>query len=190
MVKSKIILPLSVCSALVLSACASSPDPLPEKLSTPDEFMDESVQELYKNVQKVYKSQYFALGIPSGWHVVSFKDEPLNSSISVMRDDRSALVTVRVTKAASDNIEKSCQLAAEGFHVNGLEFTSEPEVQYGTCLINATENDKEVALWLREYDDDHSAYSVTYKGDLATVGELLTYLVGNEKLMQLMVRPL
>ena len=190
MVKSKILLPLSLCAALVLSACATAPDPLPEKLSTPDEFMDESVQELYKNVQKVYKTEYFALGIPAGWSVVSFKDQPLASSISVTRDDRSALVTIRVTKASTPPIEESCQPAADGFAANGLAFTAEPEVRYGTCTITATETERDVVLWLREDPDDRSAYSITYKGDLATVGELLTYLVGNEKIMQLMVQPL
>lgn len=187
----KSLLPLTLCSTLLLTACAtSSSGNVPDKVSTPDEFMDASVQELYKNVQKVYKTEYFALGIPAGWNVVSFKDQPLDSSISVEKDDHSALVTIRVNKAASNNIEQSCKLAAESFKANDIELTTTPEVQYGTCTINATANDRDQVLWLREYNDDNSAYSIYYKGDLQTVGELLGYLVGNEKLMQLMVRPL
>lgn len=187
----KRLLPLTLCSTLILTACASSnSDNIPDKTSNPNDFMDASIQELYKNVQKVYKTEYFALGIPAGWKVISFKDQILDSSISVEKDDHSALVTIRVNKAASNNIEQSCKLAAESFKANDIEFTSEPGVQYGTCVINAKDNDREQVLWLREYSDDNSAYSINYKGSLQDIGELLGYLVGNEKLMQLMVQPL
>ena len=57
-------------------------------------------------------------------------------------------------------------------------------------IIEGKENNKDVALWLRQYDDDNSVYSITYTGSLDVVGELLGYLVGNEKMMQLLVRPL
>lgn len=187
----KSLLPLTLCSTLLLTACATSSSSNTANQGTSDkDFMDASVQELYKNVQKVYKTKYFALGIPEGWKVLSFQDQPLASSISVEKEDRSALVTIRVNKAASDSIDQSCKIAAESFKANDVQFTSDPEVQYGTCIINATANERDQVLWLREYSDDNSAYSITYKGDLQTVGEVLGFLVGNDKLMQLMVRPL
>ena len=68
MITSKVLLPLlGVSAALLMTACATAPEPLPEKISGPSEFIDDSVKELYRNVDKVYTTEYFALGIPTGW---------------------------------------------------------------------------------------------------------------------------
>ncbi|MBU3843939.1 MAG: hypothetical protein H9847_03585 [Candidatus Anaerobiospirillum pullicola] len=193
MITSKVLLPLlGVSAALLMTACATAPEPLPEKISGPSEFIDDSVKELYRNVDKVYTTEYFALGIPTGWKVISFNNEPLASAISVEKADHSSLVTVRVTKAQGQTIEQSCDLALQGFQANGIVTGEDAlNLSFGTCTITGKDDgDKPVTLWLRQYDDDHSAYSITFTGDVSTAAELLSYLVGNEKLMQLMVQPL
>lgn len=175
----------------MLTGCASSSvSNAPNKVSTPDEFMDASAQELFSSVEKVYKTEYFALGIPKGWKVLSFDNAKLNSYISVEKEDHSTLVTIRVAKAVTNNVEETCKLAIEGFKSNEVDFVEEPGVSFGTCLLEGKDKEKDVAMWLRQYDDDKSTYSINYTGSLENVGELLGYLVGNEKLMQLMVRPL
>lgn len=200
MIKSKFFLPFAVACAAMVTGCVSSSSSsdlsatgnstVPEKISTPEEFMDASIQELYSTVQKVYQTEYFALGIPDGWNVVTFNNAPLDSSISVEKADKSTMVTVRINKAVRPTIKETCDLAAEGYRANGVEFTSKPEVAYGTCIIEGRESEQDVALWLRQYDDDNSIYTINYTGSLENVGELLGYLTGNEKLMQLMVRPI
>ena len=155
-----------------------------------ENFYDESVQQLYATLPASYRTDYFALGIPEGWKVLSFSDHPNNTHISVEKLDHSALVTIRVDKAVYKTIDDTCRYAQKGFEANGLTFTSTPAVSYGTCIIEGKENDKDVSLWLRQYDDDRSVYSITFTGSLDVVGELLGYLVGNEKMMQLLVRPL
>lgn len=190
---SALLLPVLLGSTIFMTACTSTPEtssPAPEKVSGPEVFLDASATELYKNVKKVYKTQYFALGIPEGWNVLTFSDEQLASSISVEKEDHSALVTVRVMKAEYPTLSDTCTAAGKAFKANGVEFVSAPEVQYGTCLIEGKEGEKDVALWLRQYNDDNSVYSINYTGSLETVGEVLSYLIGNEKLMHLMVRPL
>ncbi len=180
-------------TALLISACSSNAGPQNVAGNgSNDNFMDASVDQLYQDVEAVYKTKYFALGIPKGWHVLSFSDEDLASSIAVERDDRSALVTVRVTKASAPNIEESCKLALAGYEANGLELEDEDDagVQYGTCIIEGKDNGKESVLWLRQYDDDNSTYSISYTGELSVVSEILVYLVGNNKTMQLLARPL
>ena len=87
-------------------------------------------------------------------------------------------------------MDESCQLAIEGLKSNGVQLSADVGVAFGTCVVEGKDNEKDVALWLRQYDDDNSTYSINYTGSLENVGELLSYLVGNEKLMQLMVRPL
>ena len=179
-----------------MTACTSTPETpetasqAPEKVSGPEIFLDASANELFKDVKKVYKTKYFALGIPQGWKVLTFSNEPLASSISVEKEDHSAVVTIRINKAENKTLQETCVAAGKAFEANGVEFVSAPDIQYGTCLIDGKEGEKDVALWLRQYNDDMSVYSINYTGSLETVAELLGYLVGNEKLMQLMVRPL
>lgn len=190
MFKSKYVLPISLGVALMLSGCASNSPSAPTKVSTPDEFLDASAQELFSTVEKVYKTEYFAIGIPKGWKVLSFDNAKLASYISVEKEDHSTLVTIRVAKAIRKNVDESCQLAIEGFKSNEVQLSADVGVAFGTCVVEGKDNEKDVALWLRQYDDDNSTYSINYTGSLENVGELLSYLVGNEKLMQLMVRPL
>ncbi len=179
-------------SALLLSACATTGTSNNTDASTPsqDGFYDESVQKLYADLPASYRTDYFALGIPEGWKVLSFSDHPNNTHISVEKFDHSALVTIRVDKAVYKSIDDTCRNAQNGFEANGLVLTKGPEVSYGTCIIEGKENTKDVSLWLRQYEDDRSVYSITFTGSLDVVGEVLSYLVGNEKMMQLMVRPL
>lgn len=191
MFKNKLVLPLSLGVALMLTGCASSTSSsTPEKVSTLDELMDASAQELFAQVDKVYKTEYFALGIPQGWKVLSFDNAKLNSYISVEKADHSTLVTIRVAKAVKGTIDETCQHAIEGFKSNEVDFVGDQGVAFGTCILEGKDKEKDVALWLRQYDDDNSTYSINYTGSLENVGELLSYLVGNEKLMALMVRPL
>lgn len=174
----------------MLAGCASNSPSAPTKVSTPDEFIDASAQELFSTVEKVYKTEYFALGIPEGWKVLSFDNANMNSFISVEKEDHSTLVTIRVTKAQKPTTEETCKLVIEGFKSNDVQLTGDSGVSFGTCIVEGKDNEKDVAFWLRQYDDDNSVYSINYTGSLDNVGELLSYLVGNEKLMQLMVRPL
>lgn len=183
---------LALGSALILSACSSSSTTPASETVAQDgaSFYDESVQELFSTLPASYRTKFFALGIPQGWKVLSFSDHPQNTHISVEKFDHSALVTIRVDNAVYKNIDDACTYARKGFEANGLTFTKEPGVAYGTCIIEGKENNKDVTLWLRQYDDDKSVYSITFTGNLETVGEVLNYLVGNDKMMQLLVRPL
>lgn len=188
-----LLLPVLLGSTIFMTACTSTPETAsqaPETVSGPEIFLDASANELFKDVKKVYKTQYFALGIPQGWNVLTFTNDKLASSISVEKEDHSAVVTIRINKAEYKTLHETCVAAGKAFEANGVEFVSAPDIQYGTCIIDGKEGEKDVALWLRQYSDDMSVYSINYTGSLETVGELLGYLVGNEKLMQLMVRPL
>ena len=71
-----------------------------------------------------------------------------------------------------------------------MEFSSDSSVAYGTCIIEGLEGEKNITLWMRQYDDDQSNYSINFTGSLDSAGEILGYLVGNDKMMQLLVRPL
>lgn len=190
MLKSKFVLPVSLGVALMLAGCASNSPSAPSKVSTPDEFLDASAQELFSTVDKVYKTEYFALGIPKGWKVLSFDNAKMASYISVEKEDHSTLVTIRVAKALKLTVDDTCQMAIEGFKSNDVDISADVGVSFGTCIVEGKDKEKDVALWLRQYEDDNSTYSINYSGSLENVGELLSYLVGNEKLMQLMVRPL
>lgn len=186
------VLPLTLCAAAVvtLSACSSSSTPTETQPAAENkDFMDQHTQEFLKQVPESYKTPYFALGIPEGWKVVTFKDQPLDSSISVQSLDRSVTLTIRV-RSSEHNIEEACALAKDAFVANGAKFTNEPSVQFGTCIVEADENGKPSTLWMRNYDDDKSSYSIAISGPLDKASEILTYLVGNEKMMGLMVRPL
>lgn len=185
---------IGTAAALWLSACSSTDQGAAS--STPvagngsNDFFDASVQEMYSQLPAYYRTKYFALGIPEQWRVLSFSDNEGDAHISVERNDHSSLVTIRVTPASHKTVDETCEYARKGFDANGLQYVSEPEIAYGTCIIEGKENTKDVTLWLRQYDDDNSVYSINFTGSLETVGEILSYLVGNEKLMQLMVRPL
>ena len=181
---------LALGSALLLSACASNSNQGASTAPSTENFYDESVQKLFATLPASYRTDFFALGIPQGWKVLSFSNHATNTHISVEKIDHSALVTIRVDKSVYKSIDDTCHYAQKGFEANGLTFTTTPNVSYGTCIIEGKENNKDVALWLRQYDDDNSVYSITYTGSLDVVGELLGYLVGNEKMMQLLVRPL
>ncbi len=181
---------LALGSALLLSACATTSPGGNTTAAGGENFYDESVQQLFAPLPASFRTDYFALGIPEGWKVLSFSDKADNTHISVEKLDHSALVTIRVDQGVYQNINDTCLYAQKGFEANGLTFTKNPEVSFGTCIIEGKENTKDVSLWLRQYDDDNSVYSITFTGSLDVVGELLSYLVGNEKMMQLMVRPL
>lgn len=181
-------LPFALCAAAmtILSACSSSTAVTESEQKS---FMDESAYELFKQVPNYYKTEYFALGIPEGWQVVTFNDQHLDSNISVQSQDRSAMVTIRV-RSTQHSIEESCELAKNAYLANEANFIREPGVQFGTCIVEAEENGKSEILWLRNYDDDASSYSIAISGPMEKATEVLTYLIGNEKMMGLLVRPL
>ena len=175
-----------------MTACTSTPETAsqaPETVSGPEIFLDASANELFKDVKKVTRP-VLCLWYSTGLEGINLSlNEPLASSISC-REDHGAVVTIRINKAEYKTLQETCVAAGKAFEANGVEFVSAPDIQYGTCLIDGKEGEKDVALWLRQYNDDMSVYSINYTGSLETVAELLGYLVGNEKLMQLMVRPL
>ena len=152
---------LALGSALLLSACASNSNQGATTASSTENFYDESVQKLYATLPASYRTEYFALGIPQGWKVLSFSDHAANTHLSVEKIDHSALVTIRVDKAVYKSIDDTCHYAQAGFEANGLTFTSTPGVSYGTCIIEGKENSKDVSLWLRQYDDDDHLHRLT-----------------------------
>lgn len=178
------------CNSTETSSAGSSTAQTQDANAAQD-FRKQDLKALFPEVGDIYKTEYFALGIPKGWTVVSFSNEKYDSAISVEKNDHSTLVTVRVNSAIMPTIKETCEHAYQGYLANGAESVQGPAINYGTCIIEAKDSaNKDLALWLRQYDDDQSVYSINYSGSLETVGELLSYLVGNEKLMQLMVRPL
>lgn len=179
------VLPLTFCAAFLTACSTTGSIPADQQ----NDFMDASAVELFKTVPEFYQTKYFALGIPEGWKVLNFDDQPLDSFLSVQSVDHSTTITIRV-RSTTNTIEQSCELAKSAFLANDATFTQEPSVQYGTCIVEAKENDKPQVLWLRNYDDDNSSYSITISGPMEKAGEVLGYLVGNEKMMQLLVRPL
>lgn len=179
------VLPFAFCAAF-LSACSSN---TATTSNSDADFMDASAHELFKTVPQSYQTKYFALGIPEGWKVVSFSDQELDTFLSVQSLDHAATITLRV-RTTTNTVEESCELAKSAYVANDAKFIQEPSVRFGTCVIEAQENEKSNVLWLRNYNDDNSSYSINIIGPMEKAGEILSYLVGNEKMMQLLVRPL
>lgn len=191
MLKKPLVIASIIGASLFLAACSTTSDStVPPKVSGPDEFIDAAAKAMFEKATKVYKTEYFAIGIPQGWTALSFADDQLASHISVEKDDKSAIVTIRVEKAQRATIEDTCKLVMAGVEANEITYDNRPGVQNGTCIINGHEGESPVTVWVRQYRDDNSAYSIVFSGEPATVNELLSNLVGNEKLMALMVQPL
>lgn len=178
------VLPLTFCAA-ILTACSSNAP----TINNDADFMDASAYEMLKTLPQFYQTKYFALGIPEGWKVVAFNNLDLDSYLSVQSLDRSSTITIRV-RSSTNTVEESCELAKSAFLANDAHFINEPGVKFGTCTVEAEENGKSNVLWLRNYNDDNSSYSINIAGPMEKAGEILRYLVGNEKMMQLLVRPL
>ena len=112
-----LLLPVLLGSTIFMTACTSTPETAsqtPETVSGPEIFLDASANELFKDVKKVYKTQYFALGIPQGWKVLTFSNEPLASSISVEKEDHSAVVTIRINKAEYKTLQENLCCCRQG----------------------------------------------------------------------------
>lgn len=136
----------------------------------------------------IYANYFFKASIPDNWTVISSDGPDIPAFISVQKKDRSALVTVKVSRTDLE-IDELCQLAAKGFVVNSADIVRGPEVQYGTCIIQSDTLGKKAGFWARRYEDK-SVYAINFEGDLEAVGEILGRMEGNEKFMQLFVMPL
>lgn len=189
----------AVLSALMLAACSSSDSTTADKSSQPvatptatqaAALPAPAPAPVAQDTQLTwYRNNFFSMGIPDNWNVVSSDGPDIPAFVSVRAKDHSAEVTVRVSRSDL-NVQQLCELAARGFVVNGGNIVQGPEVQYGTCIIRSDDAGIPTQLWLRAYPEDHSVYAINFTGEQDKVNEVLMHLTGDDRLMQLLVRPL
>lgn len=135
-----------------------------------------------------FQNDFFKVDIPSNWEIFSSEGPHMPSHVSLVRKDGSALITLGVARS-SRTIEDTCNLVANNLVNDSKNLLEKPEVQFGTCIVQAKENGIHKEMWMRSYEDK-SLYSIYFEGELSIVDEILSSLQGNEEMMSLLVRPI
>lgn len=123
-------------------------------------------------------TQSFSINLPNTFEITSFSGESSRLPAHLTVVEGQNLITI--SKAAYfRDINESCKLAANNFVHDMSEITSGPRVLGGICRISAkTRGIKSVLFMIRD-NDNGILYSITYKGALSRLREIVKTLRGD-----------
>lgn len=142
-----------------------------------------------QNIQSYFSTEFFKIGVPENWKVVSYEGPEIPTYVSVEKKESNTVVTISV-KHTKDTIDDLCQKIVKKLIGESKDIIAGPVVEFGTCKIVAVDqNDNKSSAWIRKYDDDNTEYSIYFEGSQEEANEVLTTLQGNEKIMSLLIMP-
>lgn len=133
-------------------------------------------------------NDFFQVSYANTWHIISQEGPHEPAFISLQKNDRSSLVTIRVTKESQD-IETLCDGAALAIIANGHQLVTGPTITNGTCVIEGISNDKPTTVWIKKFEDIGLSYSINYDGENAIANQVLSTIQGDKYMMELINSP-
>lgn len=129
-------------------------------------------------------NDFFQVSYANTWHIISQEGPHEPAFISLQKNDRSSLVTIRVSKENQD-IETLCNGAALAIIANGYQLVTGPAIIDKTCVIEGISNEKPTTVWIKKFDKLGLSYSINYEGESAIANQVLSTLQGDKYMMEL-----